>query len=199
MAAERSTQTRRDRWADWAVVGVVAVALLLGWGVKSLAEGQRKAFSDSETGLSVRYPTNWLLAADERSVFQAIDPGSGEYKTRYQVRVQPIDATGSATSSLNMVLNNASLLRAQELIAYRMLDLGAGREIGGHPSMEASYVGVHESSDLFSERMPVVVRGMDVAIARGDRAYIFSLLAAEEAFDDAQKAFRRFVESAEVR
>jgi hypothetical protein len=37
-----------------------------------------------------------------------------------------------------------------------------------------------------------------VAVARGDRAYIFSLLATEDAFDDAQKAFRRFVESAEV-
>jgi hypothetical protein len=35
-------------------------------------------------------------------------------------------------------------------------------------------------------------------VARGDRAYVFTLLAARDAFDQAEPAFRRFVRSAQV-
>ncbi|MFC2036972.1 hypothetical protein ACFLYD_03235 [Chloroflexota bacterium] len=198
MAAESSTRTPRDRWADWAVVGVLVVALLLGWGVKTLAEGRRHIFTDGDTGLTVQYPPDWLMRTNEDSVFYLLSPGSGEFKTTYQVRVQPIGATGDMTSTLVMVLNNASLVRAQELTACRLFDRVPGREIDGQPSMEASYACVHESSDLFTEQMPVVVQGLDVAVASGDEAYVFTLMAAQDVFDDAERAFRHFVESAEL-
>lgn len=199
MAKKVSVRMTRDRWADWAVIGVVVVALLLGWGVMALAQGQRGTYADERTGLTVRYPQGWLLKAGENFAFQAVDPASGDFKTTYQVRLMPIDATAAVTPTLASVLNNASLARAREGTAYRLLDIVEGQEVDGQPTMEASYVYVVESSNLFTQRLPVVILGLDVAMARGDRAYIFSLLASQDNFKKAEPAFRQFVKSAEIK
>lgn len=199
MTAKAPARTRRDRWADWAVVGTLAVALLLGWAVKTYAESQTHLYTNDEAGLTVRYPRNWLFRADEKLDFQALDPDSGEFKTTYQVRSWPIEATASMTPTLAAVLNDASLARAPGTTAFRIFDIEEGEEIDGQPTMESTYVYVFESSDLFTQRMPVIVMGLDIAMARGDRAYVFSLLASKDNFEEAEGAFRRFVKAAEIR
>ena len=196
MATKRPQRTPRDRWADWAVIGVVALALLLGWGVKSLAGSGRAVYTDPVTGLVLRYPQGWLLKADEDLIFQAIDPASGDYKTTYQVRLRPAAVGSPVTSTLTMALNDVSLARAQQATAYRLFDLVEGKPLDGQPSMEATYVFVDESSDLFSQHMPVVVLGLDIAVERGGQVYIYTLLAAQDDFEAAEKPFRKFVETA---
>ena len=57
MTAKTPARTRRDRWADWAVVGVLVVALLFGWGVKTYAESQTSTFTDEPTDIPVQHPT----------------------------------------------------------------------------------------------------------------------------------------------
>jgi len=184
---------------------VLVVALLLGTVVMILAEGQHETATNPEAGLTVRYPQGWLVkeVQSENLAFQAIDPASGVFKTTLLVHVVPIlsDAgsiagTGPATSTLTLVLNNLSLSRAQQTTAYRQLDMIEGTGVGGQPAMEASYVFVHEGNNLFVQQMPVVVQGLDIATARGDKAYVFSLLAAGDAFAAAEKEFRQFVASA---
>jgi hypothetical protein len=199
MAAKTPARTRRDRWADWAVVGVQVVALLLGWAVKTYAESQTNTFVDEEAGLTVHYPRNWLLKGDEKLAFQAVDPGGGDFKTTYQVRIWPIDATAGVTPTLASVLNGASLARAPGTTAFRMFDIEQGEQFDGQPSMESTYVYVAESNDLFVQRMPVVVMGLDVAVTRGDNAYVFTLLASKDDLKEAEAAFRRFTKTAEIR
>jgi hypothetical protein len=198
MAAKKPVRTRRDRWADWTVIGVLIVALLLGWAVKAVAEGRRDTYTDTKHGLTVRYPRGWLLKADQDMAFQAVAPDSGDFKTTYQVHVWPIDTTGEMTPTLTMVLNNSSLERAQEGLAYRLFDTLQGAERNGQPTMETTYVYVVQGSDLFVQHMPVVVQGLDIAVAHGDKAYVFSLLASQAEFEEAEAAFRRFVKSAEI-
>jgi hypothetical protein len=198
MTAKRPVRTRRDRWADWAVIGVLIVALLLGWVVKVVAEGRRDTYTDTQHGLTLRYPRGWLLKADEDLAFQAVDPGSGDFKTTYQVRIWPIDGTAELTPTLTVVLNNNSLERAQEGLAYRLFDTVGGTEKDGQSTMEMTYVYVEPGSDLFMQQMPVVVQGLDIAVGHGDKAYVFSLLASEAEFEGAVAAFRRFVKSAEI-
>ena len=198
MATKATTRTRQDRWADWAVIGVLIVALLLGWALMLVVQGQRATFADADTGLTLRYPKGWMQKSDDRLLFQAADPSSSEFKTTYQVRVQPIDASGSVTSTLAAALNRASLARAQEGTAYRMLDLKEGKAVNRRPTMEATYVYVVDSVDFFSQQLPVVVMGLDIAVAEGDQAYLFSLLASKDSFPEAERAFRRFVARAEL-
>jgi len=197
MTTPATVRTRQDRWADWAVIGVLIAALLLGWALMLVVQGQRATFADADTGLTLRYPKGWMQKSGDRLLFQAVDPDSGEFKTTYQVRVQPIDANGPVTPTLALVLNGASLARAQEGTAYRMLDLEVGQPVNGRPTMEASYVYVVDSA-AFSQQLPVVVMGLDIAVAEGDQAYLFSLLAGKDGFDEAERDFRRFVARAEL-
>lgn len=190
---------RRDRWADWAVIGALTVALLLGTAVMALAQGQRSAYTNTDAGLTVRYPKDWLLKSAAGLAFQAIDPHAGEFKTTYQVQIAPIVAGDPVTPTLTLTLNNLSLSRAQQQTAYRLFDIVEGAPLAGQPVMEATYAYVLRGNDLFSQRLPVVVQGLDIAVARGEHAVVFTLLASKDAVAAAEQAFRRFVGSAEMR
>ncbi len=196
MTTGSAFRTRRDKWSDWAVVLLVAVALVLGWATMSWASSQTETFTDEGSQLTLQYPLGWLLKPDDAMVFQAVDPGSGDFKTRYQVREWPIQETSPLTPTLAVVLNNASLSRAQKATAYRLFEILEGPEIEGLATMEASYAYVIEGSDLFVQQMPVVVQGRDVAVAWGGRAHVFTLLAAQESFEDGVPPFDRFLRAA---
>jgi hypothetical protein len=189
---------RADRWADWAVILTLAVALVLGATVMTLAQGQRATYSNTEVGLTLQYPQDWLLKPAEGLAFQAIAPESGTFKTTYQVRTLPITATDAMTSTLALALNNLALTRGQRETAFRLFEVSEAAPVHGAPTAEASYVYVAKPADLFVERMPAVARGLDVAVARGNRAYVFTLLAEDDAFDAAEHDFRRFVDSAAI-
>lgn len=196
MTKTPSVRSRRDRWSDWAVILLVVVALGLGWVAMTWALGQTEVFTDDDTGLSLQYPQGWLLKPEDGLLFQALDPDSGEFKTRYQVRAFPIQDTTPLTPTLTMVLNNASLNRARASTAYRLFEVAERQEIEGLPAVESTYAYVVEGSDLFVQQMPTVVQGRDVAVAWGDRAYVFSLVAPRDSVDTAERAFEKFVEAA---
>jgi hypothetical protein len=191
-----SVHTRRDWWSDWAVVLVLAIALALGWGVMTLAQGQRESYTDAASGLTVEYPRGWLVKPDDRLAFQAVDPVGAEFRTTYQVKVLPISDAAPITSTLAAILNDAALARAQEGSAYRLLDIREGPAVRGQPTMESEYAYVAKGSDLFVQQLPVVVRGMDIAAGTRDGVLLFSLLSSKDGYDHAVAAFRDFAETA---
>jgi hypothetical protein len=160
------------------------------------AEGETKTFSDPANGLTVSYPKGWLLKTGDGPVFEAVNPASGQFETTYQVRVWPVSATAALTPSLTVVINDASLLRAQEGTSYRLLDVAPGQAVQGLPTVQATYAYVVEGTNPFLEHLPVVVQGLDVAVPHGDRAFVFSLLASQDAYERARPAFLRFVRTA---
>lgn len=198
METKTLNRKRSDRWADWAVIGTLVIALLLGTAVMALAQNQTSEYVQAETGLTLHYPQGWLVRPAEGLAFQAVDPQSGLFKTTYQVRVSPIQAGEPVSPTLALVLNNLSLGRASSETAYRPFEITEGAVVDGQPTMEASYVYVAESGDLFKQTVPVVVHGLDIAVARGDQAYSYSLLAEESAFKRAEQDFRRFVQRAAI-
>ncbi len=193
------TPRRRDRWADWAVIGALVLALLLGSAVIALAQGQTSDYTNDAAGLALHYPQGWLMKPAEGLAFQAVDPNAGDFKTTFQVQTMPIAAGNSMTATLATALNNLSINRAQGQTAYRLFDLTEGAPVNAQPAMEATYAFVAASNDLFSQRMPVVVQGLDIAVPNGDQAVIFSLLASKERFAAAEQDFRRFVTATELR
>ena len=193
-----AARTRRDRWADWAVVGVVVVALLLGWVVKVVAEGVTDTYTDADHALTLRYPKDWLLAGDDQVAFRVVDPTAADFRTTYEVQVLPIGASPPSTSTLSLALHNVSLARAQDTTAFRQFDIVEGRELDGRLTMESTYVFVQKGGDLFFQQMPVVVLGLDIAVAEGDQVYVFTLLARKDLYDTAEKDFRRFIRSAKI-
>jgi hypothetical protein len=209
MTMAKGARTRRDRWADWFAIGVVVVALLLGWVVKVWAEGGKKDFSDPETGLTLSYPAGWLMASAEDYVFRARDPQSGPFKITYLVIANKLDA--AHPMSLMDAVNATSVNRARKLTAFRLLDIEAVDEEGQSllADIEATdenpkppsaiwsrYVYVEEKPDPFRESLPVVVLGLDYTAVRGGYIYTFTLLASELDFDEAEKHFRAFLQDA---
>lgn len=194
----QTARSRRDRWSDWAVIALLVVALLLGWAVMTAARGQRATLADPDTGLTVEYPRDWLVQSAEGVAFRAVEPHSGAWPTTYEVRLSPMDASAPLTPALTMALNNASLTRARQSTAYRLLEIVPGDDVDGQPSMEATYALVAEAEDPLSQRIPAVMLGLDVALARDGQAAVFSLVAPEDSFADVERSFRAFVRSAEI-
>jgi hypothetical protein len=209
MTMASNLRTRRDRWADWLVVGVIVVALLLGWAAKSWAEGSTESFTEAETGLSLNYPAGWLAGSSEDYLFQARDPQSGLFKTTYRIVADKLDP--DRPRSLVDAVNTTSVSRARKLTAFRLLDivpvdeegqaLTSNMEMeGGEPkaprAIWARYVYVEEKPDPFRESLPVVVLGLDYTAVRGDYLYTVTLLASEASFDQAEQEFKTFLQDA---
>ena len=195
MAMAKTLRTRRDRWADWFVIGVVVLALLLGWAVKAWAEGGTKSFTDPETGLTLDYPSGWLMGSAGDYVFKARDPHSGPFKITYQVTADKLDP--AHPMSLVDAVNMTSVSRARKLTAFRLLDIETVGEEGQSPSaIWSSYVYVEEKPDPFRESLPAVVLGLDYTAVKGGYLYTFTLLASEADFDEAEKDFKAFLQDA---
>jgi hypothetical protein len=191
----KNLRTRRDRWADWLVVGVVVIALLLGWTVKSWAEGSTESFTDAETGLSLSYPEGWLAGSGEDYLFQARDPQSGLFKTTYRVTADRLDP--ARPMSLVDAVNMTSVSRARNLTAFRLLDIETVGEDEQLPSaIWSRYVYVEEKPDPFRESLPVVVLGLDYTAVKGEYLYTVTLWASEANFGQAEKDFKAFLQDA---
>jgi len=195
MTMAKTARTQRDRWADWLVVGIVAVALLLGWATKSWAEGSTEQFTDPETGLSLNYPTGWLTSCGKDCLFQARDPQSGPFKLTYRVTADKLDPAHPV--SLVDAVNVTSVNQARKLTAFRLLDIETVSEEGQPPSaIWARYVYVDEKPDPFRESLPAVVLGLDYTAVKGEHLYTFTLLASETDFEEAEKDFKAFIKDA---
>ena len=195
MVMAKTLRTRRDRWADWFVIGVVVLAFLLGWAVKAWAEGGTESFTDPETGLALDYPAGWLMGSAEDHVFKARDPHSGPFKITYQVTADKLDP--AHPMSLVDAVNMTSVSRARKLTAFRLLDVETVGEEGQSPSaIWSSYVYVEEKPDPFRESLPAVVLGLDYTAVKGGYLYTFTLLASEADFDEAEKDFKAFLQDA---
>lgn len=209
MTTAQTFRTRRDRWADWLVIGIVVVALLLGWAVKAWAEGSAGSFTDPETGLTLRYPVGWLTGSAEDYVFKARDPHSGPFKITYQVTADKLDP--ARPMSLLDAVNATTLGRARQLTAFRLLDIESvdeegqplladidaeGGEYKAPSAIWSRYVYIEEKPDPFAESLPAVVLGLDYTTVKGEYLYTFTLRASEADFDRAEKDFRAFIQDA---
>lgn len=195
MTMAATVRTRRDRWADWMVIGVVAAALVLGWAIKAVAEGSTDSFMDPETGLTLTYPSGWMMGSAEGYLLRVRDPHSGSFKTAYQVSADKLDP--DRPMSLVDAVNAASVSRARKLTAFRMLDIETIGEEGQSPSAVWSrYVYVEEKPDPFRDSLPAVVMGLDYTAVKGEYLYTFMLLASEADFGKAESDFIAFVKDA---
>jgi hypothetical protein len=195
MARMTERVSPRDRWADWVVVGIVIVALLLGWALKVSAESRTLSYSNE--GVTVRYPDGWLLDEKAGYIVKVSDPSSGLFRTTYTVQKQLVDAGVAETAALTSLLNNVSLSRAQTTTAYKLFQVDQV-QVRGKAALKAAYVYVEEKPNPFRETVPVVVEGVDYAFVEDGTAYVFTLLAAEPNFAATEGRFMAFLESAEI-
>ncbi len=176
MTALAKTRTRRDRFADWAVIGHVVIALLIGWAIKSGAEGATQALS-SDVG-SFNAPMGWR--SDKSAGLAAMDTRTASgVPTTFSITTQALDSD----ASLNALSTRRTIKLAQELDGFSMLDTRADTVNGeSATTLNYAYVVVPEAGTAGSARVPVVVEATDTLIKRNGQLVIVHFSSESTAF-----------------
>jgi len=186
---------RRDRWVDAVVIALFAVALVLGWGLKSSAEARAVSFSGN--AITAQYPAGWVQAKTESPVlFQVEDRLAAPFRTTIAVQRQPLPPQNE--NALATVHSTMVLERGPQLTAFRVLNTQEGASMGGRNGMRVTFAYVEQNPNPFLETLPVVMEGEDFLFAVGDQAYVVTLTAAEANFDHANGLLERFVRTLQV-
>lgn len=172
---------------EWVVVAVVAIALLLGWLLKSWVESRTTTFSNSDLTLS--YPATWLRELGEPQqgvLFTAQDVRSGSlYATHLsvwvadalpQVRQENVDPTLSAVTAW-------TFQRGQELEGYRVLGTEAAR-VDNIDGVRIDYAYVSDPiASPYRRALPVVVEAVDYLLPYQGKLYVITLAADASRFE----------------
>ena len=180
---------RRREESEALVWLTVAVALLIGLGIANLVLG--RTASAQAGGMTLAYPAAWVPSAAEGADFTAVDlRGGGIFGARVSMRSLPKALVLTGQANPRAAAQGWSLLRGQDLSAYRILDLDSrmlnGREAA---SLEYAYVAGGPLGSA-SNTLPALMRAVDTLVESGDRYYILSFAA--EANDFARLTDRRF-------
>jgi hypothetical protein len=166
---------------EWAVVLVVAVALVAGWLLKTSVESSTLQFSSPD--LSLNYPSGWLTEINPEAgiIFSASDTRPDSlYRSNFTVQMSdalpalPEKSQGIEIDKLTPAITAWSFQRGQELGAFRVL----GTEptvIGGRQGAVLHYAFVSDPiASPFRQALPVVVEAADYLIPTGDRMLILT-------------------------
>ncbi len=187
----RLRSQRRDRWVSWAVVGLVVVALLLGWLVKVAAEGRTIAYKAE--GLSLRYPSGWVRANVEApTLLRVEDRTATPFRTTLMLQRLPMPQGNRPVAAVQQGL---ALERGRTWIAYRVLSVEEPATVEGRTGMRVTFAYVEPNHNPFLETVPVVMEGEDFLLPAGDQVYVATVTAAEENFARALRHLRTLVQS----
>jgi hypothetical protein len=192
LTQETQTLRRRDRWADWAVIALVTVALILGWALREATLFRTMPFTLDEAEITGQCPANWVRETGDDPLLQARDPLGGEFDPVLALRSRPLAAEVEAV----MALDALALERAQRTAAYQSLDT-VQVLVDGKVATKRTFAYVHTDTNPYVDRLPVVVRGSDLALRDGGRVIIVTLLSDADDFEAYQRHFQTFAKSLE--
>lgn len=118
MVANIHTQIRRrNRLEAWVVVAVFIVALLLGWGIKALAE--TRTVTAQVEAFEVRYPEGWIDLKAEPPVLLRVADRPTAMRIALTVEKRPLPP--GAERPLALVMQTLAMERGGNWMAYRVL------------------------------------------------------------------------------
>jgi hypothetical protein len=164
------------------VLVFAAVALLLGWGLKTWTENQTRTVTVS--GVSAAVPSGWVTTPGAGDVlFRAFDPSAPAQ--RYTV------AKPSGETSPAQALDRQMAAAGAVLNDFQVIDRGV-TTVNGAPAETATYTYVRTQPG----QVPVVIQGQQLAIASSDGGVILiNLESPARTFDNALPAFESFAAS----
>jgi hypothetical protein len=167
--------------------------------LRNSVEARTKAYTDT-SGVGIQYPEGWRLNTSQAAagVLVVRDDNALGYPATFEARWLPADLQTADEEALANAANTLALNRGRDLAAFQLFEVAGGETVKGLPGARASYVFVDTSGGAFEERLPAVVLGEDVLARKGNRVYVFSMLATEDDQTGVQPLFRAFVESAQL-
>ncbi len=192
-AAKNVRASLGDTYAEWAVIVVLLIALAIGWGIKAATENQMLPYTAN--GLTISYPSDWSASTTAEGVLRFRDVRAGGVPPVIEVRA--IDAADAAviTQTLALEADSLALTRAQELTAYRILEMDDTVAFRGQAALRVSFVYVMDEPSAFEQHLPVVVLGEDWLTWQQGKILVFSRQAPQDAFDKTGPYFQRVMDS----
>jgi len=184
---------------EWVVVVVVAVALLIGWLLKTSVESRTVTFSNPDLTLS--YPATWLRemgAAEEEVVLKVSDVRSGSlYRTHLTIQVTdaPPQVRQEGVDPMTSMVAAWTFQRGQELEGYRVLSTEAV-EVDGIGGTRIDYAYVSDPiASPYRKALPVVVEAVDYLLPYQDKVYVVTLAADGDRFEQESSSFEAILGS----
>jgi hypothetical protein len=180
-------KTRRDLPVWVALV----VLLTVGWVLKSGVEGRTTAFADSGGSLRIRYPAGWLAVPGSTALLEVQDPFSrGGVPTSLIVtrEPRPPERTPSEIATAGALAHN------RQLDIYRVISAEPTR-VAGKDAVAVRYAFVADphKAVLDLQRIPVVVRGVELFVPVDGTVYRIDFRADTTEFDAARPVLDRML------
>jgi hypothetical protein len=180
---------------DLLVVVLVIAALVVGWTIKGWVEGQTVTFTTEDGTLSLRYPDRWLEQVDKATLLTVSDiREAGVFKPTFSLTARELNPDFPLTESDLVV--TLSIGKAEQLTAYRPLGVEQGL-VGDLEASKVIYAYVFEPSGGSQNVIPAVVEAVDYVVVYEGRAYIFTLAAPAEHFEEQEGTFGSILASVE--
>ena len=171
-----SSHARRDRFADWAVIVLVVIALAAGWLIKSSAENATQSINSAAGSFS--YPSGWQTSKALGLSAQDTRTKSG-IPTAFSITSEALDTD----QGLDALSTRQTMRLAQDNDDFSMLNINK-ETIGGDNAVTLSYayVAMSNAGTAASDRLPVVVEATDTLIKRGNTLYVLRFSADSTAY-----------------
>jgi hypothetical protein len=160
---------------DLAVVLVVALALLLGLGLRNLALNATDSVELGEGLPTLRYPANWRTLQPEGLRFQATEPASASsFDTQIDMAVREL----KPGETLDQARATRALQRSRDLSHYREFSAAPATVLAGEAALVTTYAYVADPTrDSGGSGLPVVVQGQDILFLQGTKLVVVTLTA----------------------
>jgi len=189
--ASRSGLTIRQRWSTYLTLLTALGLLAFGLSRQTAALNRKTFYSDTETGISVLYPANWLLDQQGDYVFRVRDMARTGFKTTLQVALIPIGADVQARN----IADRLTLSRAQSLTDYSVLAIEPYDLASEAAGTGVLYTYVARESSPFLEGLPEVIVGYDVLVIARGQALVATFRAEAGLYEAEFRVFEDFLRS----
>jgi hypothetical protein len=179
---------------DLGVAFVVIVALLLGWVLREATLNRAIAYTDSETGFSLRFPAAWSTADSLQDVLLKVEnPNTGSaYKTNLVVEARDLDPQNPPTLQEFV---DRRVTQKGNLTGYHFIG-EQDAAVDGNKARVITYAYVVQPNDQPRRvSLPVVVAAREYIIVGPDRVYYITAAAPENEFDSASAQLDQIIKT----
>ncbi len=183
----------RDRWVRLDLPVWIALVVMLGLGLLVIrqVDARAHAWADQQGTLRLSYPAGWLPVPGSKALLDLQNPLSGG---PLPVRLTVSRSARAGERSLGEAVNDVVLARSQDRTLYRVLSLEAVR-IGGKDARAIEYAHVADPHETVfaAQRLPVVVRGVEIIAVEGVAIYSIDFSAPVSTFARQRSVLDRIV------
>ncbi len=188
----------RQRWANYITIFVALIGLAGGLILRNSYENSTQRYENSEVGIAVRYPSNWLLdesPAGTRSdyIVRMQDPIAVPFKTTLQISLLAV----GPDAHLSDIPDLLNLTRASSFATYRPLPVTPVVLPNGSQGIQMNYAYVATETNPALQSVPIVVQAEDVIVLRGTQAFVITYRADAQSFAANLHYFDSFLRSVE--